>query len=217
MEQSGSRFGDVVIEAAQPSLTGALDAELRKPRGAHIGSRAWFAERRYRRATRHELARLIQKYVIVETKVSPLRRFVEIVITTFFSLLILYLFLVFVDDVALWLTGRNIFWFVYRPEPFVGRIGLLTIPTLFLLLYLAASIWLRLKRRWARHVNYERDFPQYTTVFDLAEYFQLPYEEVERRQHAGKLVITENFENDRMKELRARAKKVALQSTWGDE
>jgi len=180
-------------------------------------SRSWFewlAGHSQRRAIRHKLAKQIRKHVIIETKVSRLRRFVEIVITTFFTLLILYLALVLVDDVFLWFTGHSLFGFVYRPEPIVGAGGLAAIIVLFIVLYVGASAWLALKHYWSREAQYDIKQNYVTTTSDLAEYFELSIDEVERRQHAGILIIEENFENDRMIELRKRALKLGLQSDW---
>jgi len=177
----------------------------------------WRASKRQKRLTRRRLAQAIQQNVIITTKVSPLRRAVEILITAFFSALVIYLALVLIDDVVLYLFGRSLFWFVYRPIPFVGFGGILAIIILFVLMYLAASLWLEMKRRSSRKVTYNARFQAPTTVAELAEYFELPTAEVERRQAAGKLIIEDNIDNERMKVLRQRAEQLGLQTSRDDE
>ena len=125
--------------------------------------------------------------------------------TAVFFAFVIYLALVIVDDVVMWFIGRSIIPFVYRPEPTVGFYGVLAILLGIPLLYLLSSIWLWLKRRWTKDVDYDDTIPRYANVDDLAEYFDLPVSEVERRQNAGILIIAENIDNERMKVLRERA------------
>jgi|GEM_PF-2600070 len=140
--------------------------------------------------------------VIIETKVSWIRRAIELCITIFFNLVIIWLIATVIDAIYTMIFGHHL-WFnflaSYSTE--IGWYGALILPSAIVIFYVAASIWL-----WFKHSLYD---PQESATEpapvrnqELADFFQLPLEEIERRQNADELVISENIDNERMVSLR---------------
>ena len=141
--------------------------------------------------------------IIIETKVSLLRRIIELTITVFFNLLIIFLIVFVIDDIYAKLTGTHLWFHFISPEiSMIGWYGILVLPILFVLFFVISTFWMRFKRYLYNPDEHVMEEPEPVRVDDMAEYFQLSPEEIQRRQYADELVIHENIDNNRMIFLR---------------
>jgi len=82
-------------------------------------------------------------------------------------------------------------------------LGILSVIVLLFFFFVLASSWQFFKSASYPAKNQKADEPTQVTEIELSEYFQLPLTEIQRRQNADKLIIHENINNERIKELRA--------------
>jgi len=152
----------------------------------------------------------MQKGIIIETKVPLIRRILDLITTLFFNGLIVFLILILINASYAALTGIDM-WFPFM-SPEISAIlfwGLIILPTLFIIFFIASVLWMRFKRYLYNPKEHVMEVPTFVRDHDIAEYFELPIEEVQHRQSSDELVVYENIDNDRMIVLREKhAKKV---------
>ena len=152
----------------------------------------------------------MEKGIIIETKVSLIRRILDLLTTLFFNLLIILLILILIDAFYAMITGSNIWFTSLTPE--INAIlfwGLIILPTLFAIFFIASVLWMRFKKHLYNPEEHVMEIPTFVRDKDIAEYFELPIEEIRRRQSSDELVIHDNIDNDRMIVLREKyAKKI---------
>jgi len=152
----------------------------------------------------------MQKGIIIETKVPLIRRILDLITTLFFNGLIIFLILILINAFYAAITGVDI-WFPFMSEEIAAILfwGLLILPALFIIFIIASVLWLRFKRYLYNPEEHVMEVPTFVRDHDIAEYFELPIEEVQRRQSSDELIIHENIDNDRMLVLREKhAKKI---------
>jgi hypothetical protein len=113
------------------------------------------------------------------------------------------LIIVLIDAFYAMLTGSNIWFQSLTPE--INAIlfwGLIILPTLFTIFFIASVLWLRFKKHLYNPEEHVMEIPTFVRDKDIAEYFELPIEEVRYRQSSDELIIHENIDNDRMMLLR---------------
>jgi len=146
----------------------------------------------------------INKEKIIETKVSPFRRTFEIIITIIFNIVILWFLSLLIDAIYKRITGENLF---YPWMPFfvtqIMWLGMLAAIMLFLFFFILASVWQFFKSVSYPAKNQKANEPERVTEIELSEYFQLPLAEIQCRQNSDELIVHENINNERIKELRA--------------
>ena len=146
----------------------------------------------------------VNKKMIIEAKVSLIKRTIEIMITVMLNLLVIWFLSLLLDSIYATIIGNYILypWMPY----FVTNIkwlGILSVILLLFFFFALASSWQFFKSALYPAKDQKADEPASVTNIELSEYFQIPLTEIQRRQNADELIIYENINNERIKELRA--------------
>jgi len=141
--------------------------------------------------------------IIIEKEIPLSRRIIELIITLFFNALIVFMVIILIDDVYMVITGSSGFLpFISSEIAQIGVWGLVVIILLFPTFHILANIWLRFKKYLYDPEDHVMEVPTFIRDDEMAEYFQLPVEEIKRRQDADELIVYDNIDNERMKVLR---------------